>query len=161
MNVVELDHVVARSIGLQAPVPAYADPSVVEVVNVVVRDAGPAALGDPDADTAGINPAAVEDVIVVHERPARLRRVQLCLAVLADPDAASAKIEQAIALDAAILAAAPEPDSVSAHVGHFTALDRTIQCAVCRDGCGDFRRRLRAAVALCVQHPVPTMTLIG
>ena len=30
MDVVELDHVVARSIGLQAPVPADADPRVVK-----------------------------------------------------------------------------------------------------------------------------------
>src|ERR1019366_10031081 len=98
--------------GLETPIPADADPGVVEVVNVVVRDAVSAALGDPDSHTAGINPSAIEDVVVVHERPARLRHVHLCLAIFAHPNAAGAKIEQAIALDAAILAAAPEPDSV-------------------------------------------------
>ena len=73
---------------------------------------------------------------------------------LADADAAGAQVEEPVALDAAILAAAAEPDAVGADVGDLAALDRAVPRAVGHDGRRHLDGRLRAAVALRRQLPV-------
>ena len=62
MDVIELDHVVARQRGAVAPRPANRDAGVVEVVDQVVRDAVVRRLADPDAHGAGEELAAVVNV---------------------------------------------------------------------------------------------------
>ena len=148
VDVVELDHVVVRAVRGVVPVPADADAGVEQVVDVVVRDAVVAALGDPDADARRIDAAAVEDVVVVDEDAARFGGVGRGHVGLADADAAGAQVEQPVPLDAAVLAAAAEPDAVGADVGDLAALDRAVPGAVGHHRGGHFDRRLRAAVAL-------------
>ena len=126
VDVIEFDHVVVRPVGFQAPVPADADAGVQQVVDVVVRDLIVAALRDPDADARRVHMPAVEDVVVVHHDAARFGLVGRGHVRLADPHAARAQVEQAIALDPAIFAAAAEPHAVRADVGHFAVFQHAI-----------------------------------
>ena len=127
VDVVELDDVFPAGRGLVTPVPTHGDPGVVEVVDVVMRDAIGAGLEKDDAD-ARVHDAAELVEMVVGDRVAVAGGEvgRSAVAHLADADAARAEGAELVADHFPALRASAEFQSVAAEVAEAAVLEDAI-----------------------------------
>src|SRR5690242_10825859 len=105
VQMIELNHVVAAGSFLITPVPAHRNGSVVEIMDVIVRDVIVPALKDDDADSRRKHPSELMQMIVADlVAQVLFKRIDPGRR-LANPDSSRVEVEEFIRNDRAVLTA--------------------------------------------------------
>jgi len=129
VHVIELDDIFAAGRLLVAPVPADRNRRVIEIVDMVVRDAIAAALQNKDADGRWVNHAEMVHFVVGYDLAVVLLEWLLAFGGFADANSTATDVEHLVADNLSSLAAAAKFQGIAGQVRERAVRHHAIHCA--------------------------------